>query len=294
MRAGLILPEEVALPMDIQWYPGHMAKATRQIQESLKVIDVVLEVRDARIPVSSHNVDLARIVGNRPVIIILARADLADPTVTSAWVKELQSEGGEIVAVDLKSGQGLSRVKEVIVRISARLRRQLEKQGRQGRAVRGLVIGVPNVGKSTLINRLAGRTAARVGARPGVTRGKQWLKAGPWLQLLDTPGILWPKFDHPRTGFYLAVTGALNDDVFDGEAVGAELAALLAQKWPAALQQRYGLQEVPTEGYAVLTVIGRRRGFLQAGGKVDRVKAAHLLLREFRQGLLGRFSLEMP
>lgn len=283
------------MQVNIQWYPGHMAKTKRELQQNLAVVDMVLEVRDARIPISSHNTDLAKIVAGKPVITILAKADLAVPELTAAWVQALEKEGLPTVAMDLVgSERGLGELEKMISSQYRVVSQRLEKRGRQRRSLRGLVVGVPNVGKSTLINRLARRRVTKTGAKPGVTRGKQWVKVGNRLQLMDVPGVLWPKFEDPHTGFYLAITGAISDDVFDYVKVSWLLAELIAKERPEALQNRYNLDTLPQNGAAILETIGRRRGLLLSGGRIDEEKAAVLLLREFRQGLLGPFTLDLP
>ncbi len=279
---------------DIQWYPGHMAKTKRELREILPLIDIVLEVRDARIPASSHNKDLAKLVAGKPVVTVLAKADLAEPEPTKAWIRCLSNQGLPAVAVDLTSGRSPAEI-EKIIRAEHRVTGQrLKQRGRKSRGLRGLVLGVPNVGKSTLINRLAKRAAARTGAQPGVTRGKQWLWVNDWLRLMDVPGVLWPKFDDPITGFHLAITGAISDDVFDHVEVSLLLAEFLMECRPEALGDRYRIDVSSQDSGAILQAIGRHRGFLLSGGQVDEGKAALLLLREFRQGLLGRFTLEAP
>ncbi len=280
--------------VDIQWYPGHMAKTKRELKEILPVIDVVLEVRDARIPAASHNTDLAEITARRPVITILTKADLAEEEATNAWIRYLEAQGLPAAAVDLRTGRGLKVLERKIRRQHQLIGERLRQRGRQARGLRGLVVGVPNVGKSTLINRLADRSAAKTGALPGVTRGKQWIRVGSWLQLLDVPGVLWPKFETPQTGFYLAVTGAISPDVFDYVRVSAALAEYLLSRRPQALKDRYNLGSVPGDGMEILAAIAKRRGFLLTGGSVDVEKAALLLLKEFREGLLGRFTLDLP
>lgn len=282
------------MQVNIQWYPGHMAKTKRELQENLAVVDMVLEVRDARIPSSSHNADLAKLVAGKPVITVLAKADLAVPALTAAWVQALEKEGLPTVAMDLGSGQGQRELEKMISSQYQLVSQRLEVRGRQRRGLRGLVVGVPNVGKSTLINRLARRSVTKTGAKPGVTRGKQWVRVGNRLQLMDVPGVLWPKFEDPHTGFYLAITGAISDDVFDYVKVSWLLAELIAKERPQALQNRYNLDTLPEGGAATLEAIGRRRGFLLSGGRIDEEKAALLLLREFRQGLLGPFTLDLP
>lgn len=280
--------------VNIQWYPGHMARAMRELEKSLAVVDVVLEIRDARIPRSSHNADLAKLVSGKPVITILAKEDLAERAQTEAWIKALEDQGLAAVAVDFLSGRGLRGLEAMIRSVHQSHIEHLRKRGRQDQVLRGVVLGVPNVGKSTLINRLARRSAARTGAKPGVTRGRQWVRVSRFLQLLDVPGVLWPKFDDPKVGFNLAVTGAISDDVFDYVQVGAVLADYMTKTKPQALVDRYGIDLDLEEGEELLDAIGRRRGFLLAGGRVDLEKAALLLLREFRQGLLGAVTLEDP
>ncbi|NMB44884.1 MAG: ribosome biogenesis GTPase YlqF [Firmicutes bacterium] len=280
--------------MDIQWYPGHMARTKRELQENLRVVDLLLEVRDARIPASSHNTDLAELLASKPVITVLAKSDLADRELTTAWVRVLEKQDLRPVAVDLKSGRGVGRLESMVRAIHRSVGQRLQERGRQTRGLRGLVVGVPNVGKSTLINRLAKRAVTKTGAQPGVTRGKQWVRVGNWLQLMDVPGVLWPKFEDPNIGLYLAITGAISDDVFDFVRVSTCLAQFLLTSRPEALVHRYGLAQSLESGEVVLEAIGKRRGYLLSGGRVDEEKAALLLLQEFRQGLLGRFTLETP
>ncbi len=279
---------------NIQWYPGHMARTKRELRQALAVVDIVLEIRDARIPVSSHNVDLANLVANKPVITVLAKADLAERELTEAWVKTLRGAGLATVAVDLRGGRGLAELERIIKSLHGVNRERLRERGRQDPGLRGVVVGVPNVGKSTLINRLAKRNVVRTGAKPGVTRGKQWVRAGAFMQLLDVPGVLWPKFDDPATGFKLAVTGAISDDVFDYIEVSAVLAEHIVKINPQTLPARYGVDSHLEQGMPILQAIGKQRGFLLTGARVDEEKAAALLLREFRQGVLGPFTLEKP
>ncbi|NMB24686.1 MAG: ribosome biogenesis GTPase YlqF [Firmicutes bacterium] len=271
-----------------------MARTKRELRQALALVDLVLEIRDARIPQSSHNADLADLVANKPVITVLAKADLAEAELTKAWVKSLQDADLSPVALDLQKGHGLGELQRIIRSFHETIRERLRQRGRQDQVLRGVVVGVPNVGKSTLINRLARRNVVKTGAKPGVTRGKQWVRAGNFMQLLDVPGVLWPRFDDPGTAFKLAVTGAISDDIFNYVEVSAALAEYIMETKPEALNGRYGLDAGLTEGMGILEAIGKQRGFLMTGGRVDGEKAAALLLREFRQGILGAFTLEKP
>ena len=280
--------------INIQWYPGHMARTKRELQSNLSLVDLVLEIRDARIPKSSHNADLARLVRGKSIVTVLAKADLAQGAMTEAWVKNLTEAGVRPVAMDLRSNRDVGKLQRVITSIHNANLRRLKERGRQDQVLRGVVVGVPNVGKSTLINRLAGRNVVKTGAKPGVTRGKQWVRTGKNLQLLDVPGVLWPKFEDPATAFNLAVTGAISDDVFNYVEVSVALADYLIETVPGALKERYGVDEGRLAGIGMLEAIGQRRGFVMSGGRVDVEKASLLLLREFRQGILGRITLEAP
>lgn len=280
--------------MDIQWYPGHMAKTRRVIREQVKIVDVVVEVVDARVPKSSRNPDLPQLVGGKPRVIALTKTDLADPDVTQRWVALWKREGFNPVLLDLLGPQGAKPLTKRLNKMADEVAQQMRERGRQPRPLRVLVAGVPNVGKSSLINRLAGRATARVGAKAGVTRGKQWIRVGSKMQLLDTPGILWPKFDDPHVAFSLAVTGAISDEVYDWQAVTIALAEFLVKRYKDRLLERYNLHEVPAQGTELIEAVGRRRGLLISGGRVDFEEAARLLLQEFRTGKLGRVTLDVP
>ncbi len=278
----------------INWFPGHMKKAERMIEDSLKLVDAVAEVRDARIPASSRNPDVEKLSGGKPRLIVLNRADQADAAATAAWCRALRGEGLAVLETDCRSGKG---VNGFAAAARALLAEQLARNAARGqtRPLRFMVLGVPNVGKSSLINRLAGRRAAAASDRPGVTRGKQWITVDGGIQLLDTPGILWPKLDSPETGFALAWTGAVNDEVLDRELVAARLLEKLRDEYPAALEARYKLTPAPeATGYELLEQAARRRGFLLSGGEADTERMARVLLDEFRGGKLGRISLERP
>ena len=270
---------------EVQWFPGHMKKAERMMQDSLRLVDVVCEVADARIPASSRNPDLDGIIaGRKPRLLILNRADQADPAVTAQWRAYYKAQGTPFLECDALSGRG---VKEL-----PRALRAL--QGKQG-PMRAMVAGVPNVGKSTFINRACGRKTAAVSDRPGVTRGKQWIAVDGQLELLDTPGILWPKFDDPAVGERLAFTGAVKAEVLDTEELAAKLLVTLRDSYPKALAERYKIDLEPeAQGWELLESCARKRGFLMTGGAVNTERMAAVLLDEFRGGKLGRISLERP
>ena len=280
--------------MNIQWYPGHMTKTRRQIEGDLKLVDAVCEIVDARIPISSRNPDIDAICGNKPRIIVLNRMDLADPEATKVWTEYFKGKGMAVVVTDCKTRKGINNFtpaarhacKEKLARDAAR---------GMNRPLRVMVVGIPNVGKSTLINQISGRKGAKAENRPGVTRGKQWVTVDRDLLLLDTPGILWPKFEDPDVGMKLAYTGAVKDDILDIEELACRLIELLHARYPQALKDRYKLEaEQGTAGYELLQMAGRKRGFLVSGGEIDTERMAKVLVDEFRSGKLGRFTLEVP
>ena len=288
--------------MDIQWFPGHMKKTQRMITENLKMVDIVAEVIDARIPVSSRNPDIDDLVGEKPRLIILNRADQADQAGNRAWNDWFKSRGWAVMETDAKEGKGVNQFSAVIQVALKEKIEQWHAKGQIGRPVRAMVVGVPNVGKSTFINKVAKRKSAKAGDKPGVTRGKQWVAVDSSLDLLDTPGILWPKFEDPQTGLHLAFTGAVKDDIMDVETLACHLMETLAKRYPKALTERYKLDIVPrgeeedviAYGYALLEQAAKKRGFLISGGEVDTERMAKILLDEFRGGKLGTFTLEMP
>ena len=288
--------------MNIQWYPGHMTKTRRQMEADLKLVDIVVELVDARIPLSSRNPDIDAICGQKPRLVVLNRADQADPEGNRAWGAWFRGKGFAVLETDAKTGKGVGQfgptVREALKEQIARWR----EKGLVGRPVRAMVVGVPNVGKSTFINKVAGRKSAKAGDRPGVTRGKQWVHVDQGLDLLDTPGILWPKFEDERTGLHLAFTGAVKDDIMDVETLGCHLMALLGARYPAALSA-YKLEAVPAReegenevawGYRLLERCAQNRGMRISGGECDTERMARVLLDEFRGGKLGRFTLELP
>ncbi|OPY63204.1 MAG: Ribosome biogenesis GTPase A [Pelotomaculum sp. PtaU1.Bin065] len=280
--------------MDIQWYPGHMAKAKREVKENLKLVDVVIEVLDARIPASSRNPDINEITGRKPKLVILNKSDLADPDLTGIWLKKFINSGIPAAAVDLRSGRGVRAVPVLVGQLAAPKMDSLISAGRRPRAARCIVLGIPNVGKSFLINKLADRRAARTGYKPGVTRGQQWVRMAGNLELMDTPGILWPKFGDPEAAFRLAVTGAVREEVFNIYDVAGRLAKWLAKNCPEAIKKRYKLQDLPEDAGELLELIGMSRGFIGSGGVVDLQKSAHNVLKEFREGKFGRITLDYP
>ena len=289
--------------MNIQWYPGHMTKTRRQIEADLKLVDLVAEIVDARIPASSRNPDIDTLCAGKPRLIVFNRADQADPAGSRQWGEWFRGQGYAVLETDARSGRG---VKQFAPAVREALRDQIAKwreKGQVGRPVRAMVVGIPNVGKSTFINKAAGRKSAKAGDRPGVTRGKQWVHVDQGLDLLDTPGILWPKFEDETTGLHLAFTGAVKDEIMDMETLGCHFAALLGERYPRALEEGYGLKEVPTRGegendvaygYRILEAGAARRGMRISGGELDTERMARVLLDEYRGGRLGRFTLELP
>ena len=282
--------------MNIQWYPGHMTKTRRQMETDLKHVDIVVELVDARIPISSRNPDIDAICGDKPRIIMLNRADQADPQMNKIWVNHFTKERGiPAAAVDSRSGAG---VNQMTALARSALKEQLarwQEKGQVGRPIRAMVVGVPNVGKSTFINRLAKRKSAKAGDRPGVTRGKQWVSVDKGLELLDTPGILWPKFEDVTTGLHLAFTGAVKDEVTDMEGLACALLEMLRDRYPQTLQERYKLTALDGKpGWELLEQGARNRGMLISGGEADTERMSKVLLDEFRNGKLGCFTLEAP
>ena len=280
--------------MNIQWYPGHMTKTRRQIETDLKQVDAVCEIVDARIPVSSRNPDIDSICAGKPRILVLNRMDLADPAATQKWAAFFKEKGMAVIATDCKTRKGIADFTPAARKACAQ---KLERDAARGmsRPIRVMVVGIPNVGKSTLINQISGRKGAKAENRPGVTRGKQWVPVDRSLQLLDTPGILWPKFEDPEVGLKLGYTGAVKEGVIDLEELACALMELLHRYYPDALSERYKVQAEPgTPGYQLLEIAGKNRGFLLSGGKIHTERMAKVLVDEFRSGKLGRFTLEMP
>ena len=281
--------------MNIQWFPGHMAKTRRMLSENLKLIDVVIELLDARIPKSSQNPEINQLVKNKPRIIALNKSDLADPQKNSMWVDWFKQEGIYAICINAITGDG---IKNLIFQLKKIMEPELKKaaaRGRKFRPIRTMIVGIPNVGKSALINKIAGKAAAVTGDRPGVTRNKQWVRINPEIQLLDTPGILWPKFDDRQTGLNLAYTGAIRDEIIDVATLASNLLEMLAKLYPEQLKNRYKFDEVVEKpGHVLLEEAGRKRGCLVSGGEVDYYRISNIILDEFRAAKIGRMSLEIP
>ena len=281
--------------MNIQWYPGHMTKTRRQIQADLKLVDLVAEIIDARIPISSRNPDIDEIVGDKPRLIILNRADQADPAMNKVWGEWFRQRGWWVMETNARDGKGVNQFSAAIKSALKDKIEQWKAKGLVGRPVRAMVVGVPNVGKSTFINQVAKKKSAKAGNKPGVTRGKQWVNVDPGLDLLDTPGILWPKFEDEITGMHLAFTGAVKDEIMDRETLACHLIEILGARYPQAVTDRYKVEPQPGQpGWELLEACGRKRGFLISGGEVDTERMARVLLEEYRGGKLGNFTLETP
>ena len=280
--------------MNIQWYPGHMTKTRRQIEADLKQVDAVCEIVDARIPVSSRNPDIDSICSNKPRIIVLNRADLADPESTNRWIAWFKSRGFAAIATDCKSRKGISNFQPAVRSV---LQEKILRDAAKGmnRPLRVMIVGIPNVGKSTLINQVSGRKGAKAEDRPGVTRGKQWVTVDTGLLLLDTPGILWPKFEDPNVGMKLAYTGAVKENIMDTEELACHLMDVLWRFYPDTIKSRYKIDmPADTPGYALLEEAGRKRGFLLSRGEINTERMAKVLLDEYRSGKLGLITFENP
>ena len=278
--------------MNIQWYPGHMTKTRRQIEADLKLVDAVCEIVDARIPVSSRNPDIDSICANKPRLIVLNRSDLADWEVTKSWMQYFRSQGIAAIATDCKSRRGIN---EFLPAVRSVLKEKIARNAARGmnKPLRIMIVGIPNVGKSTFINQISGRKGAKAENRPGVTRGKQWVTVDSSLLLLDTPGILWPKFEDPEVGMMLAYTGAVKENVIDTEELACHLAEKLNRYYPQVLLDRYKVQmPSDTPGYMLLEEAGRKRGFLLARGEINTERMAKVLIDEYRAGKLGTFTFE--
>ena len=281
--------------MNIQWFPGHMTKAQRMIEDSIKQVDAVCEILDARIPNSSRNPDIDRLAAGKPRLIILNRTDLADPSITAQWREFFEAQGIKILETDAKSGKGVSGFAPALSELLKDKIASYAAKGQVNRPMRVMILGIPNVGKSTFINKIAKRKAAIAGDKPGVTRGKQWINIDKGLDLLDTPGILWPKFDSQEIGEMLAITNAIKADVLDKETLAANFMLRLREMYPEALTARYKLEPDPeANGFELLEQAAKKRGFLISKGEYDIERMANTLLGEYHDGKLGRISLEKP
>ena len=280
--------------MNIQWFPGHMTKTRKQITEDLKLVDVVYELVDARLPLSSRNPEIDKILNQKPRIVILNKSDLADSNASQFWLDYFKGQGIKAVLVSCPKNIGLDVLeKETKNMLSEKLEAK-KARGITGGGIKVMIVGIPNVGKSTLINKLSGRASTKTGDRPGVTKSKQWISAKNGFQLLDTPGILWPKFEDESVGLKLAFSGAIKDEIMDVEELAVHLVEFLLNKYPSALTDRYGLSDFDKHPYDVLEDLGRKRGCVISGGGVDTVRASNILLDEFRASKLGYISLEFP
>lgn len=279
----------------VHWFPGHMAKARRLIVDNLKLVDVVIILLDARIPYSSANPMLKEIIADKPYAVALNKADLADPEVTKAWVAAFKEKNVQAVSIDAMTGKGMKPLVKITEQLAKAKTDKLVSRGANPRAARVMILGIPNVGKSSLINRLAGAARTRTADKPGVTRAKQWIKIGKNLELLDMPGVLWPKFEDMTVGLKLAFTGAINDEAYDMEKVVQVFLTTMLRDYPERLTERYKITEpLPADTEAALEIIGRKRGFLLKGGRIDLEKTRRILLNEFRAGKLGLVSLDQP
>ena len=280
----------------IQWFPGHMAKTRRLITENLKYADAVIEILDARIPYSSRNPEIIRLCAGKPSVILLNKSSLADPKITAFWTQKYTNETTLCIETDCISGYGIQKIAPALRQLCEEKLARYEQKGMSGRPIKAMVVGIPNVGKSSLINKLCGTKKAKVENRPGVTLDKQWVSTNIGIQLLDMPGVLWPKFDERIIGENLAITGAIKDDVLDIETVASALCGRLRRIYPELLMQRYKLNEIPSEeivnDYDLLTLIGKKRGYLISGGEVDTERTANMLIDEFRAAKIGRISLD--
>ncbi len=277
----------------IQWFPGHMAKTRRLISENLKNVDITIEILDARIPKSSRNPEIVKLTASKPSLILLNKCSLADPEQTKKWVKYYTTENSVCIATDCVTGEGMSKIAPTVKDILSEKVERYENKGMLGRSLKAMVLGIPNVGKSSLINKISGSKKAKVENRPGVTLDKQWVATNVGLMLLDMPGVLWPKFDDRTVGENLALTGAIKDAILDVEELGCVLCGRLRESYPELLTARYKLTEIPDcDNYDLLQLVGKKRGFLISGGEIDTERTSKMLLEEFRSAKIGRITLD--
>ncbi|MFQ8785851.1 MAG: ribosome biogenesis GTPase YlqF [Clostridia bacterium] len=297
--------EEKLTKVGINWFPGHMAKTRRQIAEDLKMIDVVVEILDARIPMSSQNPDIRQITQNKKKIIVLNKYDLSDKNKTERWIEYFTQKGQKVVLADSLTGKGVNETVRQIQKVMEEDMQKMADKGRIGRKIRVMIVGIPNVGKSSFINRIAKKTSAEVGNKPGVTKQKQWIRINEKIELLDTPGVLWPKFESQKVAMNLAITGTIKDDILDLVEVAYTLTKFMLENYKENLLQRYSLEEKKIDEilqqdqaeneniYEIMQLIGRRRGAI-LGGNIDDERTAKLILDDFRSGKLGKITLEIP
>ncbi len=279
--------------MNIQWYPGHMTKAKRMMQEDMKLIDIVIELLDARVPLSSRNPDIDTLANNKYRLVLLNKCDLADRGITAAWENYFKEKGILVVTINARDGQGM---KSITAKVQEACKEKIERDRKRGilnRPIRAMIVGIPNVGKSTFINSYARKACTKVGNKPGVTKGKQWIKINKNVELLDTPGILWPKFDDESVGEHLAYIGSINDDILQKTELACNLIRFLVTEYPDLLKDRYDVDETKPDS-DILEAIAKNRGCLMKGQELDYEKAAGILLEDFRGGKLGAISIERP
>ncbi len=282
-----------SIKQNVQWFPGHMAKTRRLIKECLPSVDAVTEILDARMPISSSNPELNELIGNKPLIVLLNKCDVADENATRRWLNYFNKKGIYALAVDCKSGNGLNKYAPLLREVLKDKIASNEAKGMIGKPLRIMVVGIPNTGKSSFINRMAGRNRAKVADKAGVTRHNQWFVIENGIELLDTPGVLWPKFDDPKIGDRLAFIGSVKDEVFDSETLAVRLLEVLSRDYPDRLSERYKIDDFSElEAYEILELIGRKRGMMMRGGEIDTLRASIMLLDEYRAGKLGRITLD--
>jgi ribosome biogenesis GTPase A len=280
--------------MTIQWFPGHMAKARRQVTEKLKLVDIIFELVDARIPYSSRNPMIDEIIQHKPRLVLLNKADMADKEATNQWIKYFKEKGIRAIAINSQAGQGMKEIVSASQDILQEKFDRMKAKGVKPRAIRAMIVGIPNAGKSTLINRLAKKNIAKTGNTPGVTKAQQWIKVGKELELLDTPGILWPKFEDQEVGLKLALTGAIKDTILNLQDIAVYALRFLEKRYPERMKERYQLEEIPEDIVELFDKIGKLRGCLMGGGEIDYDKVTELVIREFRSEKLGPITLELP
>ena len=280
--------------MNIQWYPGHMTKARRMMQEDIKLIDIVIELVDARLPLASKNPDIDDLGKNKARLILLNKSDLSDERKNEAWASYFKAKGFYVVKLDARRRNSMKEIQNVILEACKEKIERDRRRGIKNRPVRAMVVGIPNVGKSTFINTFAGKACAKTGNKPGVTKGKQWIRLNKGLELLDTPGILWPKFEDQSVGMRLAMIGSIKDEILNTDELALNLIRFLMEHYPGRLTERYGCEETAQEALTVYEEIARRRGCIKKGQELDYTKTGMLLLDDFRSGKLGRITLELP